>query len=415
MPLATTAASSRSPRYFGKITPFDGAPTWWPARPTRCRPRATLVGDLDLDDEVDRAHVDAQLEAAGRDEGRQAAGLELLLDRDPLLAGDRSVVGSDELLAGEVVEALGEPLGEATAIGEDDRAAMGLDQLEDGGVDRRPDAGPRLGVRGRAAGLLVQGQDLAGRGHVLDRDDDLELERLAGAGIDDRHLATRPDAAEEPGDRLERPLGGAEPDPLRRTAAAALALARCDEPLEALQAQRKVRAAFRAGDRVDLVDDDVLDAAEDVAGLAGEHEIERLGRRDEDVRRAAGEVPAVLRGRVAGPAGDGDVRRRFAESGGGQADAGQRRPEVPLDVVGQGLERRDVEDPDACRAAPWSAASAAWRRGGRGSRGTRRGSCRCRSGRGSTCDARPRSPPSPPPGPASAPRMSPRTRPERRG
>jgi len=40
----TTAVSSRSPRYFGKMTPLLGAPTWWPARPTRCRPRATLVG-----------------------------------------------------------------------------------------------------------------------------------------------------------------------------------------------------------------------------------------------------------------------------------------------------------------------------------------------------------------------------------
>ncbi len=40
----TIAHSSRSPRYFGKITPLLGAPTWWPARPTRWRPRATLVG-----------------------------------------------------------------------------------------------------------------------------------------------------------------------------------------------------------------------------------------------------------------------------------------------------------------------------------------------------------------------------------
>ena len=85
----TTAASSRSPRYFGKITPFD-----WradlvagPADPLQAagdRRRA-----LDLDDEVDRAHVDAELEAARRDERREAAGLELLLDRDALLAGDR--------------------------------------------------------------------------------------------------------------------------------------------------------------------------------------------------------------------------------------------------------------------------------------------------------------------------------------
>ena len=39
-----------------------------------------------------------------------AAGLELLLDRHALLAGDAAVVGADELLAGELVEALGEAL-----------------------------------------------------------------------------------------------------------------------------------------------------------------------------------------------------------------------------------------------------------------------------------------------------------------
>ena len=81
-----------------------------------------------------------------------------------------------------------------------------------------------------------------------------------------------------------------------------------DEPLQALQAQRQVGAALRAGDRVDLVDDHVLDAAEDLAGLARQHQVERFGRRDQDVRRAPGEVPALLRRRVAGPAGDRDVR-----------------------------------------------------------------------------------------------------------
>ncbi len=111
-------------------------------------------------------------------------------------------------------------------------------------------------------------------------------------------------------------------------------------------------AALRARDRVDLVDDDVLDATQDVAGLAGEQEVERLRRRDEDVRRPAGEVPAILGGRVAGPAGDRDVRRRLTESGGGQADAGQRRPEVPLDVVGQRFERRDVQDADRAGLLP---------------------------------------------------------------
>lgn len=41
----TTAACTRSPRYLGKTTPVDTAPTWCPARPTRWRPEATEGGD----------------------------------------------------------------------------------------------------------------------------------------------------------------------------------------------------------------------------------------------------------------------------------------------------------------------------------------------------------------------------------
>ena len=40
----TTAQDTRSPRCLGNTTPCDTAPTWCPARPTRCRPDATLGG-----------------------------------------------------------------------------------------------------------------------------------------------------------------------------------------------------------------------------------------------------------------------------------------------------------------------------------------------------------------------------------
>ena len=53
-------------------------------------------------------------------------------------------------------------------------------------------------------------------------------------------------------------------------------------------------------------------------------------------------------------------------------------------------------------------------RAGRGTTGTRRGSCRSRSARGSACGGRSRWPPSRRPGPASAPRTRPRTRRGRR-
>ena len=89
-------------------------------------------------------------------------------------------------------------------------------------------------------------------------------------GVDDLDLAARPDPAEEPGDRLERPLRRRQPDALERRRVGR------PELLQALQRQREMRAALRAGDRVDLVDDDRLDAAERLAGRAGEQEVQAL-------------------------------------------------------------------------------------------------------------------------------------------
>ena len=229
---------------------------------------------------------------------------------EPLLAGDAAVVGADELLAGQLVEPLGEALGEPAAVGEDDRAAVAADELEDPRVDRRPDARPQVaGCVAGPPGCSSSGRTSPMRGHVVDRDDDLELERLARAGVDDRRPRGRARRRRGTGRssraavawRTARSAGsaGAVGRPRRRRA----------RRLEPLEAQREVRAALRAGDRVDLVDDDVLDAAEDLAGRAREHQVERLGRRDQDVRRVAGDLAPVLGGRVARPAGDRDVRR----------------------------------------------------------------------------------------------------------
>ena len=53
---------------------------------------------LDLDDEVDGAHVDPELEARRGDEAGDPAGLQVLLDQHPLLARERAVVGARDLL-----------------------------------------------------------------------------------------------------------------------------------------------------------------------------------------------------------------------------------------------------------------------------------------------------------------------------
>ena len=52
---------------------------------------------LDLDHEVDGAHVDPQLQRGGRDQAGQLPGLEHLLDHGALLVGERAVVGPGDL------------------------------------------------------------------------------------------------------------------------------------------------------------------------------------------------------------------------------------------------------------------------------------------------------------------------------
>ena len=52
---------------------------------------------LDLDDEVDGAHVDSQLQRGGGDQAGELAGLEHLLDDGALLVGERAVVGAGDL------------------------------------------------------------------------------------------------------------------------------------------------------------------------------------------------------------------------------------------------------------------------------------------------------------------------------
>ena len=325
--------------------------------PDALQPATDRAGGLDLDDEVDGAHVDAELEAARGDDRPQVAALELVLDDDPLLAGERAVVGLDELLAqaagvgvdadaallGELVELGGEALGLPAGVAEDDRRAVVEDLVEDLRVDARPDAHSARGegdVRRSTPGL--DGHDLLAEvGHVLDRDHDLDLHRLADAGVDDRHrtrLAGRGVAAEEAGDLLERTLRGRQPDALGRAGG---------DLLQPLERQRQVGAALGRGEGVDLVDDDGLDTGQGLGRRRGEHQVEALGRGDEQVGRPADQLLAVSRRGVAGAHRDLGRRHRLAEPLGGEGDPGQRRPQVLLDVERQRPQRRDVEDPGA--------------------------------------------------------------------
>ena len=111
--------------------------------------------------------------------------------------------------------------------------------------------------------------------------------------------------------------------------------------------ERKRCAPRLVGDhRVDLVDDHRLDRREDGPRARRQQQVERLRRRDQDVRRRRGAIRARSRaGRVPGAdrhGRDPDARRRARSATRG--DAGDRRAQVALDVDGERLERRDVED-----------------------------------------------------------------------
>ncbi len=201
-------------------------------------------------------------------------------------------------------------------------------ELEQGGVDRRPD--------GACGGLVARGHlDPVGEhglrqvavgaelAHVLDRDHHLEVELLARPRVDELDLTTH--AGHEAADLLERPLRGGQADALERPR---------DDALETLERDRQVSAPLRPGHRVHLVEDQRLDGAQHLATLRGEQQEERLRRGDEDVGRRAQHLLALALRRVARAHPDRQAR----------AHARERAAQVALDVVVERLQRRDVEE-----------------------------------------------------------------------
>ena len=116
--------------------------------------------------------------------------------------------------------------------------------------------------------------------------------------------------------------------------------------LEALEAEREVGAAPRADDGVDFVDDHGADRPQHLAAALGrQQQIQRLGRRDQNVRRRAQHRRALGLRRIAGANGGGDARRaRCPALRAMPRDAAARFGQVLVDVRAQRLERRHVDD-----------------------------------------------------------------------
>ena len=106
-----------------------------------------------------------------------------------------------------------------------------------------------------------------------------------------------------------------------------------------------MRAPLVSGDGVDLVDDHRPDTTEHrAAALRCHQEIERLRRRDEEMRRPLQHRCSFRSGGVPRPNGYLDVRGCHSQLRGDLSDLPERRLEVLVDVDRQGLQRRHVHD-----------------------------------------------------------------------
>ena len=272
-----------------------------------------------LADQIDVPDVDPQLQRGGGHQRLQLAGLEPLLGREAAFARETAVVGGDMLLAERLGQRPRHPLRHAAGVDEHERGAVRLDEGAESPVDLGPD--------------LAGHHRLERRLRKLQREVALALM----ADVDDGALA-RPGtvaAGEEAGDGVDRALGRGQPDAGDGPPG---------ERIQAFEREREVGAALVAGDGVDLVDDRGADVREHGApALAGEQDVERLRRGHQDVRRLPAHGFARRARGVSGAHHGADARAGLTGSGKPPVDAFERHLQVPVHVVAERLEGRDVE------------------------------------------------------------------------
>ncbi len=106
-----------------------------------------------------------------------------------------------------------------------------------------------------------------------------------------------------------------------------------------------MRTALVADDRVNLVKNQCARRLQHAtAAFAGQQNVERFGRRHDNMRRPLGHRRALARRRVAGPDKRSNVDLRQTQRAQFFLNAGERDLQVALDVVAQSFERRNVND-----------------------------------------------------------------------
>ena len=269
----------------------------------------------DMDDQIDVAPVDAEVEGRGGDDGAQAVALHRLLDAPALADGERAVMQGDrQIVLVDPPELAEQHFGLAARVDEQQRRAMAPDRLVDLGD-------------GVAGGVARPGHALFGF-----QDGDFGL-GASGNGDQLGHGARRL-LADQPAPQLVR---------LRNGRRQADGLQRRHKPAQPRQAERQQMAALRGHQRMQLVENHVAQAGEEpVGGRRGDQQRQLFGRGEQNVGRVdLLALPLVRRG-VAGAGLDGHRQLHLAD----------RLAEIALDVDGQRLERRDVERVDAAMRLP---------------------------------------------------------------
>ena len=262
-----------------------------------------------LEDEVRGPHVDPELEGGRADQPLQDPRLEVVLHLDPDVLRQGAVVDAEGRVREPRVRAGREELRGVPRVHEEERRAVGVDQLV-----ALPD---RRGLDVLQVELLRDVLVLLGG----DRDLHVDPDPLRDRDLD--HLDLAADAAEEPRDLLRTTDGRGEADPLHVSS---------DELDEPLQTHGELRAPVVPRELVDLVHDDPLQGPELVTDVAPrEQDLERLRGRDQDVRGMAGDLRPLLRRGV--PVADRDLEPELL--------AEERHPTEHVPV--QRPERGDVQ------------------------------------------------------------------------
>ena len=268
-----------------------------------------------LADQIDFTDVDAQLQRGGGDQDLQLTALESLFGVEAEFLGQTAVVRGDGVFAQTLAEVTAQAFGQSPGVDENQRGAVFAGQLGEAVVNQLPD---------------IVGHHCRQR-HW--RHFDAEVPWAGVADVDDLARPTGTD--QKPRHGVDGFLCGGQTDAGQRFGA---------QGLQAFEAQRQVTAAFTGGYGVDFVDDHRARSAEHFApGLGAEQHVQRFRGGHQNVRRAFAHGGAVFLRGVAGAHGGGDLQLRQAHLAQLLGDPRQRVLQVDADVVGQRLERRNVD------------------------------------------------------------------------